>query len=224
MSTSSDPWWAPIWARHGHRYTTPASTPPAGEGALRRELLFCLLGGHGVTYELARSATTVIRRLRPFDSAWTHARLRCALQRELAKPQFEPPRQDGTLRRYRYPARKSWLIADAVIWVRTQGGLRNALAARATEVERRSWLCECPGVGLKTASWILRNCNWARNLAILDVHLLRALREAQIIGAPNLPRDYELVEHAYLRWAEQLGACPAALDNFLWDIQRARSA
>jgi thermostable 8-oxoguanine DNA glycosylase len=75
---------------------------------------------------------------------------------------------------------------------------------------------------MKTASWLLRNCGWAKNLAILDIHLMRALHEAGIIDEALLPRDYEVVETAYLHWAEQLGACPAALDRFLWDVQRNR--
>jgi thermostable 8-oxoguanine DNA glycosylase len=195
---------------------------PAGEAALRKELIFCLLGGHGVTYELALSATHVVQAVRPFDPSWTKGRLRRAIQRELSKAQFEPRRADGSLRRYRFPARKAALLADAVFWVQEQGGLRRGLASRKIEAERRSWLCGCPGVGMKTASWLLRNCGWAQRLAIIDVHLLRALAEACVIVDPKLPRDYETVESAYLLWADEVGARPAALDLFLWDVQRSR--
>jgi thermostable 8-oxoguanine DNA glycosylase len=221
-TTATEPWWAPVWASHGARYETATSVAPVGEAALRKELIFCLLGGHGVTYELAQSATKVVHALSPFHPSWTEDQLRHAIQRELGKPQFEPRRADGSLRRYRFPARKARLITDAVLWVLAEGGLRGGLAARGTEAERRSWLCKCPGVGMKTASWLLRNCGWAQRVAIIDVHLLRALTEAGVIAEPRLPRDYEKVENAYLRWAEQLGACPAALDLFLWDVQRSR--
>jgi thermostable 8-oxoguanine DNA glycosylase len=67
---------------------------------------------------------------------------------------------------------------------------------------------------------MLRNCGRASNAAILDVHLLRALVEADVVRDITLPRDYLAVEDAYLRWAEELRACPAALDLFLWDVQR----
>lgn len=213
-------WWEPIWARYGHRYQGAAPTRRAGETGLRKEMIFCLLGGHGITFELARSATTAVWDLQPFDDAWPPARLRRAVQRELSQPRFEPRRADGSLRRYRFPTRKARLVAEAVRWVQAQGGIRPGLNALATEEQRRAWLCECPGVGMKTASWMLRNCGWAQRLAIVDVHLLRALDEAQVVSNATLPRDYEQVERAYLDWADRLGACPAALDLFLWEVHR----
>ena len=222
-SDSSDYlWWAPVWDRHGHRYERAAPGRRAGESALRRELVFCLLGGHGVAYELAHSATRTVSSLQPFEEGWKRGALRRAIHRELVKPQFEPPRADGSLRRYRFPTRKARLVTEAVFWVRTQGGLRDGLVACETESERRAWLCGCPGVGMKTASWILRNCGWAQRLAIIDVHLLRALDEADLVGDAQLPRDYERLEQTYLEWADRLGACPAALDLFLWEVQRSR--
>ena len=217
---TSDLWWAPVWARHSPQYVDAATRAPADERALRRELIFCLLGGHGVTFELAMSATDVVLAMCPFDASWTHATLGEALRSEFGKPQFEPRRRDGSLRRYRFPTRKAHLITEAVSWVALQDGLRGGLKARSDESDRRAWLCECPGVGMKTASWVLRNCGWARNVAILDVHLLRALVEADVVRDTTLPRDYLAVEDAYLRWADELGACPAALDLFLWDVQR----
>lgn len=220
--TPAELWWAPVWARHAERYQNAARSQRAGETALRKELIFCLLGGHGVTYELALSASKVVWSRAPFAGYWTPGRLRHAVHAELGKPQFGPPRADGSLRRYRFPARKARLVTEAVFWVRSQGGLRTGLAGCQTEAERRAWLCGCPGVGMKTASWILRNCGWADRLAIIDIHLLRALDEAQLVSDPQLPRDYERVEQTYLEWADRLGACPAALDLFLWEVQRSR--
>jgi N-glycosylase/DNA lyase len=222
-SYPSDLWWAPVWERHRASYAKGAPARPAGEAALRHELIFCLLGGHGVTFELALSATDVILRLSPFDNSRTSGQVRVTVRRELCKPQFEPRRADGALRRYRFPDRKARLIADAVHWVAEQGGLRRGLAARTCERDRRSWLCRCPGIGLKTASWLLRNCGWAERLAILDIHLIRALVEANVVAEPRLPRDYERTETAYLAFADSLGACPSELDLFLWEVQRARS-
>ena len=215
-------WWAPVWERHAHRYELANDAARGGEASLRRELVFCLLGGHGVSFELATSATRKVLALRPFDEDWTPASLRRRLELELSTPQFEPVRRDGELRRYRFPARKAQLVADATHWVREQGSIRRRLVALEDEQARRDWLCRCPGVGMKTASWVLRNCGWAQHLAILDVHLVRALTEAGVISEPQLPRDYLTVEDAYLQWAHRLGACPAALDLFLWEVQRVR--
>jgi N-glycosylase/DNA lyase len=213
-------WWGPIWARYGHRYQEAVPARRAGERGLRKEMIFCLLGGYGITFELAQSATSAVWDLQPFDEGWTPTRLQREVQRELSQPRFEPRCADGSLRRYRFPKRKARLIAGAVRWVQVQGGIHPGLNARETEEQRRAWLCDCPGVGMKTASWILRNCGWAQRLAIVDVHLLRALDEAQLVSNASLPRDYEQVERAYLDWADRLGACPAALDLFLWEVHR----
>ncbi len=214
------PWWAKVWSQYCAEYGAQSRSKPRDDEELRRELVFCLLGGHGVTFELASSATEVVTALDPFAPHWTTARLRVGLRRELARRQFDPPRLDGSFRRYRFPTRKANLLAEAASWVRTEGSIQAGLEGRVTESERRVWLCTCPGVGMKTASWLLRNCGWARELAILDVHVLRAMREVRLVGEIRLPRDYVAVERTYLRWAAELGACPAALDLFLWDLQR----
>jgi len=214
------PWWADVWRRYGDAYERSAASGPADETGIRRELVFCLLGGHGVTYELGLSATEVVMALQPFAVAWSRDTLQGVLEHELRSPQFEPRRVDGTLRRYRFPVRKARLVTMAVMWAREQGMLEGRLAELCSEQERRRWLCGCPGVGMKTASWMLRNCGWARELAVLDVHLLRALDEVGLLRARRLPRDYECIERDYLEWAATLEACPAALDLFLWDVQR----
>lgn len=217
-----EPWWREVWASYGDRYFAETASEPLGEDGLRRELLFCLLGGHGVSFELANSAAEVVAELDPFGPRWTPARLRDVLREQLGRPQFAPRRRDGSLRRFRYPPRKAELLAQAAEWLRAEGSVRDALEARPGERERRAWLLACPGLGLKSSSWLLRNSGWARQVAILDVHLLRAMGEVGLVEEVRLPRDYEAVERTYLRWAAELEACPAALDLFLWDVQRSR--
>lgn len=219
-----EPWWKEVWLRHQLSYDAQQAQQPSPEDELRHELLFCLLGGHGVSFELASSACEVIARLRPFGKGWTVPTLRSAVRKELSKAQFEPLRRDGSPRRYRFPKRKAEVVSAAAQWVRAQGSIEAGLASLASEGERREWLCGCPGVGFKTASWLLRNCGWARELAILDVHLLRAMRELGLVEGVSLPRDYVFVEEIFLRWALELGATPGALDLFLWDLQRVRPA
>jgi len=95
------------------------------------------------------------------------------------------------------------------------------LAAINDEGGRRKRLCECPGVGLKTASWLLRNIGLAAQLAVIDVHVLRALVDAGRVSGARLPRDYVVVERQFLDWCDELGASPAAFDLLLWEWQRA---
>ena len=199
--------------------TTTTSAPPT-EASFERELLFCLLSGHSISYELALSATEHVTKLEPFNALWTATALFDRVQWELALPQFEPLRSDGRHRRYRFPRRKAELIVDARDWLIGTGEPVAALLSIDDERERRRFLCGCPGVGMKTASWLLRNLGLANELAILDVHLLRALRAAGRVAVLALPRDYERAERAFLDWCSELGAPAAAFDLFVWEWQR----
>ena len=50
---------------------------------------------------------------------------------------------------------------------------------------------------------------------------MRALSEAgRVPENMRMPRDYELVEDAFLEWCHELDASPAAFDLFVWHWQR----
>jgi N-glycosylase/DNA lyase len=192
----------------------------ASEDCFRSELVFCLLSGHGVTYELALSASTRLANLSIFDRSWKPRELRMTLETELARPQFEPRRLDGSHRKYRYPARKADTLMKARTWVMDQRCLLT-LQEKPDENERRTFMCGCPGVGLKTSSWLLVNLGLARNLAILDVHVLRCMEQVgKLLHRPSLPREYATTEKKFVAWCKELGASTAAFDLFLWDWQR----
>lgn len=215
------PAWHAAWLARCADHNFDALSPPtSSECGLRHELVFCLLGGHGVTFELALSATDVVMGLCPFDSVWSSANLRDAIAAELSKAQFDPRRKDGAFRRYRYPNRKAELLVAARDWVLGQGGLSTQLDAVDCEFERRDWLCQCPGIGPKSASWLLRNTGYARRLAILDVHILRAMADADRLPPMRLPRDYRPIEAGFVEWCDELEASVSALDLFLWEWQR----
>jgi N-glycosylase/DNA lyase len=213
--------WHALWSEFGWFYVDRVSAAiEQGSRNPERELLFCLLGGHGITFELASSATTVLERLDIFDSDYDLQRLEGLIRAELDKPQFEPRRHDGSRRRYRYPRRKAELIARAAGWAREQGPLAQRLSSIGDERSRRAFLCECPGVGLKTASWMLRNIGLGEALAVIDIHVLTALVAVGRVRNMKLPRDYEAVEHCFLSWCKELKAPPAAFDLMLWEWQR----
>jgi thermostable 8-oxoguanine DNA glycosylase len=188
---------------------------------LERELLFCLLGGFGITYEHDRSATEIVATLAPFADFWNDGELLDALVATLSQAQFEPARRDGSPRRYRYPMRKARLIVDARRWVLQHGPLAIRLAELPDCRSRREFLCDCPGFGLKSASWLLRNVGLGSQLAIIDIHILRALADVgRVPRDVRLPRDYEAAEKAFLDWCIELAAPPPAFDLFLWAWQR----
>ena len=87
--------------------------------------------------------------------------------------------------------------------------------------DRRRLLSECPGVGFKTASWVLRNLGLGDELAIIDIHVLRALVGAKRIpDGIQIPKDYEMAEEAFIAWCDELDAPSAAFDLFVWHWQR----
>ncbi len=213
---------ATAWATCGDLYSAFASPrvhSPSG-AQFERELLFCLLGGFGVSFELAFSATERLVEVDPFNSSWNESDLLEQIRCELSRRQFEPRTANGTPRSYRFPNRKADLIVGARRWLLAQGAVSQALICVDSERERRRMLCDCPGIGLKTATWLLRNLGLASQLAILDIHVVRALRTAGRIASERLPRDYEAVEVAFLKWCAELGAPPAAFDLFVWEWQR----
>ena len=195
----------------------------SGEGSLEQvedEILFCLLGGYGVTYELCESAAILVSEMKPFSGHWSEEQLLAELISALDSARFEPPRRDGSLRRYRYPRRKAKLILQARRWVTKHSPIADVLKAAQDVRTRREFLCSCPGIGLKTASWVLRNTGTGAGVAILDTHIVRALQGERRIGEVRMPRDYERAERAFLRWCRELGAPPAAFDLFVWEWQR----
>ena len=210
------------WRAVGDLYCQAVRPSAAVDCAMiEHELLFCLLGGFGITYEHGRSASCAIMKLKPFSDDWNDEDLFQALLSALMRPQFEPRRKDGSFRRYRFPKQKASVIVKARQWVRVHDPLDKRLFQLNDPKERRKFLNECPGVGFKTASWLLRNLGLGNDLAIIDVHLLRALMSAERIPYDiRIPRDYEMVEEAFLFWCAQLEAPAAAFDLFVWHWQR----
>ena len=185
------------------------------------ELLFCLLGGYGIIEEHGRSAWQAVRRLEPFSEVWRDDDLFTRIMATLELPQFEPRRADGSLRRYRFPKRKAAIIVKARGWVRSRQPLDECLLFWDDPKDRRRVLLGCPGLGLKSASWLLRNLGMGDGLAVLDVHLVRALQDAKrIANEIRLPRDYYAVEKAFLDWCHEMNAPSAAFDLFIWEWQR----
>jgi thermostable 8-oxoguanine DNA glycosylase len=214
--------WAAVWKVYGRIYQDRLSELIAASSPnLEHELLFCILGGHGVSFELARSAAAKLRELDVFAREWEQQVLEDRVREELERPQFSPLRNDGSFRRYRFPSRKAFLVAGAASWVNRHRPLAEWLRAIGSEEGRREFMCQCPGVGLKSASWLLRNAGLAQNLAVIDIHVLRALTAAGRINGVRLPHDYLAVENQFLEWCAELAAPPAAMDLLLWEWQRA---
>ena len=78
------------------------------------------------------------------------------------------------------------------------------------------------GIGPKTASWIVRNHMGSDDVAIIDVHVLRACHRMKLF--PNeisLPRDYRALEESFLNFANAIKVRASLLDAVMWVETRA---
>lgn len=86
----------------------------------------------------------------------------------------------------------------------------------------RRWIVETvPGFGWKEASHVLRNLGHFE-LAIIDRHILRQLRQMGVIAESHPPRnqaEYELIERAFRNFALKIGIGLQELDLLLWAMQ-----
>jgi thermostable 8-oxoguanine DNA glycosylase len=117
--------------------------------------------------------------------------------------------------RYRFPRQKARYLADC-LWLLGRKDLTSSGKGRVL----RDALIELPGVGPKTASWIARNWLDADDIAILDVHILRAMRLLSLVGEATLPRDYSRVEAIFVEFANALGVRASVLDAVMWQHMR----
>ena len=184
-------------------YVSPPGTP------LVEDVAFCLLGGHGIRVEVNRAA-------------WKRLKLE-GIFAEPTPPEADkieevlrqPLHVDGRQIRYRFPRQRAQRLSCAL----------KRLSDHAFSVKEplalRSALMVLPGIGPKTASWIVRNWTGSDEVAILDVHVIRA---GQMMGLfprlIRLPKEYNALEHRFLDFARVLGIPASRLDGLMWREMR----
>ncbi|CAG0979350.1 hypothetical protein MTYP_01669 [Methylophilaceae bacterium] len=198
-------WLSQFWM---HDLDKVAHSPYKAKGSLAEEVVFCLLGGFGVSAELSISAfdaccdAKLIENMETAPEAWTEVLLR-------------PLQVNGKLQRYRYPNQKSRFLAAAM----------SSLATKSLEnlngVALRDALLEIDGIGHKIAGWVARNYTDADDVAILDIHLVRAGILCGIFTPQDrVEKDYLSMETRFIEFCNMLGARPAVLDCLIWDQMR----
>jgi N-glycosylase/DNA lyase len=180
---------------------------------LLEETAACILGGYGIPAEVGLAA---FRRLRDAELF----RMGIAVPADRFLRLLEEPIDLGRPVRYRFAYQRSCRLAGA-----TRYFAESAPPPPGKPLELRDWLLGIPGVGPKTASWIIRNQTGSDEVAIVDVHLRRAGEAAGIFPDRwRVERDYALYERAFLGFA-RLGGVPASgLDALIWDEQRMMTA
>ena len=174
---------------------------------LVEEAAACLLGGHGLPHQVGLAAFEAVRAERMLHRPVT----RQAIERVLR----QPLRAGSRTVRYRFPAQRAGYLAAALTCLQAQ---RPPGSARAL----RDWLLELPGIGPKTAGWIVRNYLGSDEVAVIDIHVLRAGIEAAVFDPSWTPaRHYDLLEALFLAWAQHGAVNAADLDAVVW-AERAR--
>jgi N-glycosylase/DNA lyase len=180
-----------------------------GETVLE-EAVACLLGGYGITYEMGLAAFKRVR---------ASGALECGVvsEEDLVSLLLEPLDVGARVARYRFPHQRGHRIAKALQALRRMDLPADPFAARQA-------LLSIPGIGYKTASWIVRNQFDSDEVAIIDIHVWRAARRACVfLPSWNPQTHYLLMEAAFKEWA-RLGTVPARhLDAVIWS-QQARLA
>ncbi len=173
-------------------------------GTFAEEVVACLLGGHGITYEMNMAAFRAIRDADLIDDRVVPD------AKMIAEVLKQPLTINARQVHYRFPNQKSVRIANALRHI-------HASATPGDALEARSWLMTLDGIGPKTASWIVRNFYGSDCVAIIDIHIMRAAIEAHIFDPRWSPtRDYWLMESAFLQWAKIGNVSAADLDAVVW--------
>lgn len=175
---------------------------------LREEVLACLLGGYGIPAEVGLAA---FKRLNDIDREDPT---------ELTNPEqviqllSEPLTLGDRQIRYRFAAQKGRYVAAAL------SGL-GAIDQNCDDRQLRSKLMGLPGIGAKTASWIVRNWRSSDEVAILDIHIIRAADMLHLFDQKwSVERHYLQIEKAYLEFAKAIGTRASILDSVMWMTMR----
>lgn len=172
--------------------------------SLDEELIACLLGGYGIPAEVGLAAYERLRIVNAEEPA--------ALRNEevvLALLE-EPLAVEGRSVRYRFAKQKAGYLARSMRQLRQ-------VDQEASDRDLRDALTALPGIGPKTASWIVRNWRDSDCVSILDIHILRAGRILQIFPESwSVERHYLQLEGAFLRFADAISVKASILDSVMW--------
>ncbi len=122
----------------------------------------------------------------------------------------------------RFNDSKARYITEARSLFTRQGEIRvkTQLTSHYNPYQLRKWLVEnVKGLGYKEASHFLRNIGLGEEFAILDRHILRNLKDLQVI--PEIPttltkKRYLEIEEKVRRFSKDIGIPMGHLDLLLW--------
>jgi len=168
------------------------------------EVAACMLGGFGMPAEMGLAA---------FERLRTKGLLYQGVTAEVLEAALSEPFENG--RRYRFPRQKARYLSASLQQLPD-------VREHSPDPIFRDDLAGLPGIGLKTASWIVRNRRPSAEVAVLDVHIVRAGRYIGLFGKKYDPaRHYRPMETRFLELARALGVPASHLDSAMWQVMRA---
>ena len=172
--------------------------------SLEEEVMACLLGGYGIPAEVGLAAFERLRKVNASDpnALKDEQTVRALLEK--------PLRVKGRSVRYRFANQKARYLAGSF---RGLAGIDRNLSDR----ELRDTLTDLPGIGPKTASWIVRNWRGSDCVSILDIHIMRAGQILRIFPFEwTAERHYLQLEEEFLRFARAISVRASILDSVMW--------
>ena len=172
------------------------------------EITACILGGYGIPAEVGLAAFEHLRKEGVISSLCTDQRLlECRLQ--------EPIQLDGRTITYRFWRQKATYLAAAY------RAMQERDFSTDEPVALRNALMTLPGVGPKTASWIVRNWLGSDEVAILDIHIVRAGILAGLFEPDeDVSKNYIRMETKFIAFSRALGVQTSDLDALIWRMMR----
>jgi thermostable 8-oxoguanine DNA glycosylase len=177
--------------------------------SLLEEVIICLLGGHGMPAEVGLAASRrLLERLQSEAGA-------VLSERQIEELLREPLAVNGRRVRYRFAMQRSKYLSASM------RKLPSINEHELSDIEFRDALRQLPGIGPKTASWIVRNRRGSDDVAILDVHIVRACQIMSVFeDNANPARKYTELERRFLEFCSALGVRASVLDAVMWATMR----
>ncbi len=172
------------------------------------EITACLLGGYGMPAELGLLAFERLKNHSLIVEGVSHVKIKKALSSPFVM-------QNGASKKYRFYNQKSKFVYEFLN--------RNDLDTIpvSDDFEFRNWLLTIKGIGPKTASWITRNWFQSENVAILDIHILRAGKIAGIFDCTEgISSKYFDLENTYINFCNAMDVLPSNMDALIWNYMK----
>ena len=174
--------------------------------SLLQEVIYCLIGGFGIKAEVAHSF---------YRSFVENLSLDDFTQEQAFEILNTPTLSLGTYKRYRFPKQRAKQLYLA------KEKMKTLEFNTSNHVEFRNQLTKLNGIGYKIASWITRNFLGSDEVAVLDVHIVRAGQHINLFDKDaKLPRDYLKMERRFVDFAKALDVRTSSLDAVMWDDMR----